>query len=175
MRTSLYWDVDGIFNVNAGHTYIQAPADVTGWSDWHHMTVPGAFPGYWSRDAVEAVNSIARTSGVVNKWLTSWEEQAPQLLAPAIGLDAAGWDVLHGVENDDPMNGYWWKLDALCEDLARHRPDRFIWFDDGIASDPATLHWLAGTEVPHLVIAPEIDQGLTRAHVDAVREFLGQQ
>ena len=175
MRTNLYWDGDGIFNVNADHSYVQAPADATGWSEWHHITVPGAFPGYWSRDAVQEVNSIARTPGVVNKWLTSREEQAPQLLAPAIGLNAVDWEVLYGLEEDDPMNWHWWKLDKLRKDLDRDRPDRFIWFDDDITSDPAALKWLKATGLPHLVIVPKIDHGLTRAHLDAVREFLDQQ
>lgn len=170
-----YFDADGIFDAATDHRFSPPPAEQTGWEDWNPITVPGAFPGYWSGDLVDAVNRIAGIPSVTCKWLTSWEEQAPLQLAPAIGLAATEWEVIYGVEEDDPMNWHWWKLAKIHEDLEKDRPEGFIWLDDDITSDPAALHWLRTIDLPHLAVCPRTADGLTRVHLDEIESFIGKQ
>lgn len=173
MKTTLYSDADGVYVAWSDHRFTAPPAAQTGWTGaWHPVTIPGSFPGYWSEDVVEAMNRIAAYPDVTVKWLTAWEEGAPKLLAPAIGL-AGIWEMIPGVDEDDIGNWDWWKLAKIREDIARSRPDRVVWLDDDIRSDPGALAWLKTLEIPVLVICPNTSHGLTRDHLGEIEAFLG--
>ncbi|WP_312875842.1 HAD domain-containing protein [Arthrobacter terrae] len=176
MNVTIYSDADGIFVAWSDHRFTPAPAEHTGWTGpWHHVTIPGSFPGYWSEDVVEAMNRIAAHPDVTVKWLTAWEEGAPEQLAPVIGLDGAGWEMIQGVEDDDPANGNWWKLAKIRDYVARNRPDKLVWMDDDINFDPASLAWLKSLDIPVLVICPKTAHGLTRDHMAEIEAFIGKQ
>ncbi|WP_081745016.1 HAD domain-containing protein [Arthrobacter sp. H14] len=165
---NVYCDVDGIFNAYNS----KSPAAATGWTgEWLPMTIPGAYPGQWSRELVAAINELAAMSGVIWKWLTSWEHEAPLQLAPAIGLDAGQWQVITGVEYDAFWD--WWKLDRIKKDVEATSPDRFIWIDDDIDFDPSALKWLRGMGNRALRICPKTIHGLTTAHLDEISTFVG--
>lgn len=170
MRTNIYLDVDGVFNPIAE----EAPRGATGWhGEWIGPVNIGGFLTRYSVELVEAVNAVASRPGVAVKWLTSWEELAAEQLAPAIGLTAGrDWEVIAGVENDDPGNFNWWKLDRIRQDLEATRPDRAVWVDDDIAFDPKTLVWLMSPGLPVLHLSPRTVHGLTRDHIRRINTFL---
>lgn len=174
MRTTVYSDADGVWVAWTNHNFRPAPVEQTGWRCWHLVTIPGAFPGYWAEEPVEAMNRIAAHPDVTVKWLTAWEEGAPQQLAPTIGL-AGAWEMIPGVDDDDIANWNWWKLAKIREDIARTRPDRVVWLEDDVQTHPAVLAWLETLEIPVLVICPKTEHGLTRDHLAEIEAFLGMQ
>ncbi|QOD05798.1 HAD domain-containing protein [Pseudarthrobacter sp. BIM B-2242] len=175
MGTTLYSDADGIYVAWSDHRFTAPPAEQTGWTGpWHPVTIPGSFPGYWSQDVVEAMNRVAGHPDVTVKWLTAWEEGAPTLLAPTIGLNGTDWEMIPGVAEDDLANWNWWKLAKIREDVARSRPDRIVWLDDDINFDPASLAWVKELDIPVLVICPRTEHGLTRDHLDEIEAFIVQ-
>lgn len=170
MKTNIYLDVDGVFNAVSE----EAPRTATGWhGDWAGPVKVGGIPILYSMELVEAVNELATRPGVTVKWLTSWEEMAARDLAPAIGLVAGSdWEVITGVEFDDPANFNWWKLDRIRKDLATTRPDRAVWVDDDIAYDPKSLVWLMSPGLPILHLSPRTLHGMTRRDVQKISDFL---
>jgi hypothetical protein len=170
MKASIYLDVDGVFNAVSA----EAPRQQTGWQgDWVGPVKVGGMPILYSQELVAAVNELAARPDVTVKWLTSWEEIAARDLAPAIGLAAGShWEVISGVEFDDPSNFNWWKLDRIRQDLAATRPGRAVWVDDDIAYDPKTLVWLMSPGLPMLHLSPRTVHGLTRGHIRQINDFL---
>jgi hypothetical protein len=174
VKITVYSDADGIWVAWSDHRFTAAPAEQTGWhGPWHPVTVPGSFPGYWAEESVEAMNRIAAHPDVTVKWLTAWEEGAPEQLAPMIGLHGADWEMIPGVEEDDLANWNWWKLAKIREDVARTRPDRIVWMDDDINFDAKALAWLEMLDVPVLVICPRTEHGLTKDHLAEIEAFIG--
>jgi pimeloyl-ACP methyl ester carboxylesterase len=173
VKITVYSDADGIWVAWSDHRFTAAPAEHTGWhGPWHPVTIPGSFPGYWAEEPVEAMNRIAARPDVTVKWLTAWEEGAPEQLAPTIGLNGADWEMIPGVEEDDMANWNWWKLAKIREDIARTRPDLVVWMDDDIRFDPASLAWLETLDIPVLVISPRTEHGLTRDHLAEIEAFI---
>lgn len=170
VRTNIYLDVDGVFNAVSD----AAPRTNTGWhGDWVGPVKVGGISILYSVELVAAVNELAARPGVTVKWLTAWEELATDELAPAIGLGAGSdWEVITGVEDDDPQNFNWWKLDRVRKDLASSNPDRAVWVDDDIAYDPKTLVWLMSPGLPVLHLSPRTLHGMTRGDVQRIHDFL---
>lgn len=170
MKTNIYLDVDGVFNAVA-----DAPPRIDmGWQErWVGPVKVGGISILYSVELVAAVNEIAARPGVTIKWLTAWEELAADELAPAIGLaTGSDWEVITSVEDDDPQNFNWWKLDRIRKDLATSRPDRAVWVDDDIAYDPKSLVWLMSPGLPMLHLSPRTLHGLTRSDVQQINDFL---
>lgn len=171
-----YNDVDGEFNAYTDHRFDPAPREASGWTgNWNPLEIGGAFPGWWSEEMVAEINRLTGHPLVAPKWLTTWEEGAPEQLAPALAIAGGeSWPVLTGVEYDDPGNWQWWKLAALKNDLEASRPEAFIWIDDDISFDPGALQWLTTVAIPHLVIVPKTAVGVTRDHVQEIEAFIGE-
>ena len=171
-----YSDADGVYNAHTDHHFDVAPRSASGWDgNWHPMKIGGAFPGWWSEDLVAETNRLTGYPLVRPKWLTAWEEGAPQQLAPALSIaDGENWPVVAGVEYDDPANWRWWKLDAIKKDLTASRPEAFIWIEDGVPFDPNTVGWLQTVAIPHLVISPKTAVGVTRDHITEIEAFIGE-
>jgi hypothetical protein len=170
VKTNIYFDVDGVFNPVSD----APPRTSTGWhGDWVGPVKVGGIPILYSVELVAAVNNLASRPGVTVKWLTSWEELAATDLAPAIGLAGGDdWEVISGVEDDDPQKFDWWKLDRIRKDLAATRPDRAVWIDDDITYDPKSLVWLMSPGLPLLHLSPRTVHGLNQGDVQRINEIL---
>ena len=166
-RVNFYLDVDGVINaVSSG-----APRQNTDWhGEWRREKV-GVFQIQWATELIDSLNAITARREVDGKWLTTWEEQAPEFLAPAVGLQCEGWPVLTGALNDSVQD--WWKLGQIQADIAATAPAAAIWIDDEIATEARALEWLtSGTGTPILHISPNFRHGLTRKHVEVIEQFL---
>ena len=94
-------------------------------------------------------------------WSTSWEHDADRLIAERIGLPR-GMPVISFTS----QTGWTTKL----HDVIRFVGDRPVaWIDDALGEDEH--EWASSRGVPTLLIQTNHRIGLTRAHVDRLREF----
>lgn len=162
--TTIYLDVDGVLNAVS----VRAPM-TTGWPGYVVKRVNGYRITY-APDLIGRINALAARDDVTIKWLTTWEDDAPRVLAPAVGLYGHNWTVLHG-DQDDFSGRDWWKLKAIDADVAAHPEDRFVWLDDDIAAEPDAVEW-ARRRNNGIWISPRMREGLTVAQLDSVDMYL---
>lgn len=126
--------------------------------------------GFWItyRPAlIDRIAALHRSGAVEIRWLTTWCEDAANLLAPLIALPT------FAVEGSDDYKaaagGYWWKA-VTARRLVEGDPDRpLIWTDDdcGYANRLGELDWLA--DHPNkLVISPKVHTGITDEHMNEI-------
>ncbi len=160
----IYLDVDGVFNA------VTRRVPDWGW-DTHQTKKVHGYPIMWSPEFVAAINAVAKTPGVGVYWLTTWCHAAPQVLAPALGIDGADWPVV-GCEHwrRRSIGLPWWKHLAIVEHLADF-DGPVLWIDDDHGVDPACRAWLAG-QPQVLAMAPNTSVGVTRAEADIIQRFV---
>lgn len=163
VRPYLFLDVDGVLSPFA--------SDSDAWDDF--TDTPGAgFELPLSRSMAAALAGLDLES----VWLTTWEHEANKVVAPALG-----WDPLEVIESGTLKSSRrrWWKLAALDWWMAGHASRPFVWIDDDIRSelapDPdrrlARYRW-ATSSSPFLLICPDRDVGITRAHIEEIKAFI---
>jgi len=187
-KTRIYLDVDGVLNA------IPAASDIvtrTGWPRFERVQVNG----YWITFAPELLRALEaihdwthwsldgdeEEDSVEIVWLTTWREKATADLAPAIDFNAKHWRV---VSDGDSAHGYvklgfsdysyWWKVDALATDLIENPVDYVVWLDDDQVAynDSVTSIIKKFNDTQFLTIAPHTTVGLTRDHIDLIRQFV---
>jgi hypothetical protein len=179
-------DVDGVLNA------VQAWGRSDAWDDWRtgRATADGrSFPITWSPTVVEAVRSWQALAEV--QWLTTWGHDAntslrhllelPELpvagtsddvAGPAGAPDAGG--AAHASvapAAPDRLTGRWWKLDVVRRIVRTGEPRRLVWLDDDLAGQQDVRAWMR-EHTTSMLVAPDPRSGLTRAHLEAVEEFL---
>lgn len=159
----VYVDVDGVLNA------VTSSPPAWGWGA-HSDAVVNGFPIRWSPELVEVLNEVTAAPGVEAYWLTTWEHDAPKMLAPAIGLKGEDWPVV-GTEHHyslELQNG-WWKLVALRDHLGDF-DGPVLWLDDDIRFDPVARRWLA--EAPNVTaMSPRTELGITRRQARIIRDW----
>lgn len=128
MVTHLLVDVDGVINA-----YPESGVPRT-WPEesWHHVKVGGRYPITYSSTAIAGLAKLATLPGVKPQWLTTWDERAPELLGPEIGL-GADWEF--SASHSDLLPWDWWKAEHVEEILHYADPgDRVVWIDDDLDS-----------------------------------------
>ena len=149
MRPYLLLDVDGVLNPLT-------------------MTPPSGFERHelqdhevWlSRRHGEWLNELARWFDLV--WATTWEHDAPRLIAPRIGLRGE-WAVIEFRRGRATET---WKLRDI-EAFVGDRP--FAWIDDEIGPDAHA--WAERRQAPTLLIDVNAPIGLTEEHVKELHRF----
>jgi hypothetical protein len=169
MSTTIYLDVDGVLNAVSKRT---PAATASGWDEWKTKNVNG-FQIQFSHDMVSAINELASNPDVTFKWLTTWEEDAANVLSPAIGINGQEWEVLSGDQH--AWHGRdWWKLQAIQNDVLSTTPDRFVWIDDDISAEREAINWSEGRD-NGLWISPDARLGLTSAALAKVVSFAAER
>lgn len=150
----LYLDVDGVLSPYAH----QAPT----WDDWrridhapYHLVLSESMATRLDRLEAEIV------------WLTTWEDQANHYVGSALG-----WDALDVVGRRRGPADRWWKLEALRRRIRRD-PHPFVWVDDELERRARMVEpWLDELGIPHLLVSPDPETGLSSAELDEIERFV---
>ena len=179
-------DVDGVLNA------VRAWGRSDAWDDWRtgQARADGrAFPITWSPTVVAAVRSWQELADV--QWLTTWGHDANASLRHLLALpelpvagtyddvDRAAGEPDGGADTHasvapaapDALTGRWWKLDVVRRIVRTGEPRRLVWLDDDLAGQDDVRAWMR-QHTTSLLVAPDPRSGLTRAHLDAVEQFL---
>ncbi len=163
----LLLDVDGVVNALR-----LDPPD--GWQR-------GLFHGFlitWDPTVTARLRELHESGRVEIQWLTTWAENADQVLAEPLGLPRGlRTHARPGIEPTGfagSLGGAagWWKL-AAAQEVAEAEPDRrIVWIDDDLGDRAVeTVEWLSAH--PHvLVVAPDVFEGLTHAQLDEIEAWL---
>ena len=150
MKPHLLIDVDGVLNPlsNARLPRGFAKYELLGFEVWLNP-----LHGTW-------LNGLAVWYDLV--WATTWEHDAPRLIAPRIGLHGQ----LDVIEFSRGAAGTTWKL----PDIERYVGDApFAWIDDEIGED--ALAWAEARSEPTLLIRTDMSVGFTEGHYQRLEEF----
>lgn len=166
MTPYLFLDVDGV--LNAGKRRLEG-----GWTDWRRIKIrdvprgdvaSGVLDDFVLRLSKTMCAALA-TLPVEIHWATTWEHLANERLYWHTGL------------NDYPVacrrrlrEGHGWKWEDIRLMLEAD-PRPVIWLDDECIPEEAG-DWCEANGIPYLFIAPDEEVGLTRAHVDQIKEWL---
>ncbi len=119
------------------------------------------------------VREIATLGEIV--WASTWDSEMRRSLATRLGLDvhmsvsfSAGKDTEGAMTPKLSAVRQWMRMRKMMDEFEW---DCLIWIDDSLRDD--ATHWLASLEVPTLAVTPDSGAGLTRTHVDKIREFCG--
>lgn len=161
-EVNVYLDVDGVINA------VAANRPSWGWEGEQGVVSINKFSIRYSLDLVAALNALADRPGVHMHWLTTWEEDAPNDLCPAIGLRGQDWPVLHNHPRHEPTSDAWWKLHALREHLPDDR--RAVWIDDDITWATDAREWLRFNPSVRWV-SPHVQTGITRKQMRQIEDL----
>lgn len=129
---------------------------------------------------IDAINALNRVAEV--RWLTSWEHDAPTVVAPRLGIDSfpvAGTNEADGDVDPrkavDPTNrmNRWWKMNVVAESIAtEHRP--VIWLDDDIKPHHRVFIRAIAEHynVPFQTFTPWENIGLDTDHIKLIASFI---
>jgi hypothetical protein len=120
----------------------------------------------WSPAMISRIKSL----GVQAHWLTTWRDQANDILASRFN-----WEPLPVLERQ--REALWWKLESLT--YAQPYDEPFVWIDDELderraGSDGIIDAILERYSAPFLLVCPEPHVGLSSADLDAIEKFLKQ-
>ncbi len=166
----LFLDVDGVLNA-----YALDPI-LAGFDDFevHEVTI-GDDTGFRMTLDLRLSPGMGQALATLPAeivWLTTWEHNADQLIAPLVGLPR-GLRVLSppsGAKTGTPL----WKLDALRQSVSLN-PTPFVWLDDDLNLFRAAVSaekWASELPVPSLLIAPDPRAGILPEDIEAIEEFL---
>lgn len=195
-RPIILLDVDGV--INCGEKFKteeerlecklewRVPNDaITRWPDmkWLPVNVPRHWPSCYGGDSnehtlfvnysptvIERVNRWAAKADII--WMTMWGDDAPQRLAPVLGLETFGTPPHFKRQY---MNGCSDLFDTLCP-----KGRRVIYIDDQLgewgrggrsAIGDDTASWMPARP-DTLLIHPALDFGLSETHLDLVDRAL---
>jgi hypothetical protein len=163
VRTHVYLDVDGVINA-----VTNAAPPPWGWECETSTTTVDGWPITWATDLVDRLNALADLPNVEIFWLTTWNTRAPELLAPALGINGTDWEVLGIADQYSSEHTMaWWKLPIIQRHMAETSPEAAVWVDDDIAFDAAAVAWASSVE-NLLTISPRSSVGITRDEFDII-------
>ena len=168
-KVRIYIDVDGVINA------CQRPGFPDwGWESGEHVRVNGSGITY-SPAFVSLLNGIAARPGACVYWVTTWCYDAPQKLAPAIGLDGAEWPVVGYHHWTRAIGLPWWKHLAIVDHLEISDPfdGPVLWIDDDHGVDPHAVAWLRGQPRVQTIV-PKTLVGVTRDQGQAIETFVSE-
>lgn len=161
----LYLDVDGPIAPSGGQPSYAGPVR-------YLKLGPGRM--HFPIDTLERLVTLHERGIVRIEWLTSWEEEAPRDLAPALGLPVWPFHTRRGAPKwyECPVPTDWWKERVVV--AALEAGERVIWCDDeiGYRADHATLTYYTDRLLP---ICPDGATGLTLSDLDAIEDWAGSR
>jgi hypothetical protein len=135
------------------------------------------FPITWDTRVISAINELHRAGRVEICWLTTWESDAAQLLAPALEFDEFRVPA-RSSRFLPPARGGWWKWQSVKHHAEEdgHERRSIIWTDDDL-DDARTIvpeleRWFADRNargLRTLGISPDPARGLTMQDLEQIR------
>ena len=172
---ALYLDWDGVvnffgsrsqYNKRAGFGYLRRGSAVA-MLKLNGAVQPYSFSMNWSAELLRKLTALP----VEVVFLSTWRHQFPELLK-ATQWDLGGYRILDW-EDGPEGSEHAGKVDALLADqLADPRP--FIWADDEAHSFLTEDHLASLSSVPHLLLSPSEDVGLTGDDYRSMVSFLAE-
>lgn len=153
----LFLDIDGVLAPFDHRQPEMVPVYVGGWQGTVLVSPP----------LLDRIRILHESGLVEVRWLTSWDDDAPNLFEPATGLGS-----YTGYPEPSTGLGYW------KEHVVRTHADTgqaFIWVDDEMADHPTCRRFAADTAGQGLFITPDPRVGLTLADLDAIETFARNQ
>ena len=167
MKT-LYLDVDGVLcPFSTGY-----PVQNTGWSDWRTVQV-GPYSMIYATELVDCLNSFSNTPDVEIVWTTDWLSEAPELLAPAIGLHGENWAVLEASASRMEDIYPWWKMEEIEKHYFNTDVEEAVWIDDNINYAPKISEWKLRMGSKLHTINPNKNHGISVKHMKEIERLLG--
>ncbi len=174
-RARLYLDVDGCINlfgaspwptgrIDSGvatlvHDGFGQVIEAGGWA-------ASSSPQYainWAPELIAELNQL----DVDLVWLTTWCHNAPDLIAPMVGLTLES-RVLEPITGKVSFPSIFWKCQALSQDLVEF-DGKHIWIDD----EPTPDDWAASSSLSGAFrIQPDPNFGITPEHIKAIKTHL---
>ena len=122
----------------------------------------------------ELVRRLAELGSIV--WATTWSPTHTFHLTRDLGLaaDTEGIAFPRNLHADPSAPAPTAKLHWVARWLARQepQPDAVIWIDDILRQD--AVAWAAAEARPTLLVQPDMNIGLTAAHIDDVQRFIAR-
>ncbi len=168
-KARIYLDVDGVINACN-----RSGLPEWGWTSGETIRVNGYGITY-SPDFVSLLNRVAARKDVGVYWLTTWCYDAPQKLAPALGLDGLEWPVVGYHHWTRSIGLPWWKHLAIVDHLEISDPfdGPVLWIDDDHGVDPGAVAWLRGQR--HVkTLAPKTLVGVTKDEAEQIETFVSE-
>jgi hypothetical protein len=169
-RPYFFLDVDGVLNATSG----RSRGD---WDDFREVTVLLPLDEHFSsvRTKFRIELSAKMTAEIAAldadiHWATTWENQANVYLREHTGFPVYP-VACHLFNEANPLRTTWsWKWNDIKFTL-ENDPRPMIWADDEAIPDVAAT-WLENKGIPHLLIAPDHQVGLTRSDIEKMKAFL---
>lgn len=160
----LFLDVDGVINADRPKPRLAASYK------YAEVEAAGAFYPIWYRPTVvDFLNELHRDGAAQVLWLTTWREDAPRNLAPALGLDK--FDAAAEVAGaDHPFSPDWWKRNTVRSYLSESKSRPFVWLDDDL--DKSLRRAFADIYPNSLLVRPSPYIGLSDDDLTRVSDFL---
>lgn len=163
MRT-LYLDVDGALSPFSSGP----PKQNTGWmGDWRTVKV-SSYNMLYSVELVDRLNEIAKLPDVEIVWATDWLSEAPELLAPAIGLHGENWTVLEASKSRMEDSHPWWKMEEIEKHYTNTEVEVAIWADDNIRFARGIDKWRKGLGPNFYTLHLDKHHGLSKKNMVSI-------
>lgn len=186
-RPVWFLDVDGV--INAGR---RRPREWHGIGRWERKRVltptkdnRGPWEINYSNEVVKFIHEMSKIVDVI--WLTSWDNDADESLAPALFLPRGLPNGFEMAQVDSGLIdfGMWWRAKTLAiytlldkgdmnlpeEERVPFRDRKIIWTDDEIIRD-SVEGLMKHADVQPLCIAPLDRDGLLPGNLDAIRAYV---
>ena len=153
----LLLDVDGVLNA-------LNPKSLDGWRQ-------GTFKGYllkWDPSITARLKSLHDRGLIEIQWLTTWSEDADELLADQMGLPRGL--IVHPYPQGSTRG--WWKFDHARDVVDTNQDRPVVWIDDDLdfyAQD--VYHWVDSNDNV-FTVCPDLLGGLTHNQIDDIEEWL---
>lgn len=174
-KARLYLDVDGCINLFGFSTWPSGEVktgvatlvhdgfgQVIEAGEWTQVFKP-SYTIAWAPELIDELNSL----DVELVWLTTWCQNAVDLIAPMVGLTLSS-RVLLPLSGQVTFPSILWKSEALSQDLYGFS-GKHIWIDD----EPTPDDWAASSALSGVHrVQPDPNFGIRPHEVEAMKQYL---
>jgi hypothetical protein len=179
-RPLMLMDFDGVINFSASINAYRKHDDAFGYVNKTRLSCDGhPFDVHWSAQLVRGLNQAKVDAGAGWLWLSTWQQCAVTEIDRELGTLSDGfiaWDSFSEPSVAALAGGAAQvriarKYEQVLKQIAAN-PRPFVWIDDDLAPLYVARDFEHDFDVPHLVVSPEEQFGMTSDDLRRVTEFL---